>query len=177
MRRYWFVSLAFSMVLGCSSSGGVTSMAAQGLMGQVGGMDSVSKLAGGFLDSSAKDSRLSGLLGKSDADAMKPKLSNQLCSMLGGGCAAPVSEDQIAKGAEKLTPTQSEAVKDNFGSSLGGMNLSPTLQSAVSKAIAPKLPEPRSPSAKHLANRPDAPGLALIASRRRCRRRASGADY
>lgn len=140
MRRFWFASLVFSMVLGCSGSGGVAGMAAQGLMGQVGGMDSVSKLAGGFLDSSAKDSRLSGLLSSSKVDAMKPKLSNQLCSMLGGGCAAPVSEDQIAKGAEKLTPTQTDAVKENFGSSLGGMNLSSTVQSAVSKAVAPKLP-------------------------------------
>jgi hypothetical protein len=140
MRRYWFAALAFSLVLGCSGSGGVAGMAAQGLMGQVGGMDSVSKLAGSFLESSAGDSRLSGLIGKSQADAMKPKLSNQLCSMLGGGCKAPVSEDAITKGAEKLTPTQADAVKDNFGSSLGGMNLSPTLQSAVSKAVAPKLP-------------------------------------
>lgn len=140
MRRYWFALLAVSLVLGCSGSGGVAGMAAQGLMGQVGGKDSVSKLAGSFLESSAKDSRLSGLLSSSKVDAMKPKLSNQLCSMLGGGCTAPVSEGEIAKGAEKLTPTQAGAVKDNFGSSLGGMNLSPALQSAVSKAVAPKLP-------------------------------------
>jgi hypothetical protein len=60
--------------------------------------------------------------------------------MLGGGCTAPVSENEVAKGAEKLTPTQTDAVKENFGSSLGGMNLSPTLQSAVSKAITPELP-------------------------------------
>jgi hypothetical protein len=144
MRRfgfaYGFASLVFSMVLGCSSSGGVAGMAAQGLMGQVGGMDSVSKLAGSFLESSAGDSRLSGLLGGGKADAMKPKLSNQLCSMLGGGCAAPVSESEIAKGAEKLSPAQADAVKENFGSSLGGTGLSSSLQSAVSKAVAPKLP-------------------------------------
>jgi hypothetical protein len=60
--------------------------------------------------------------------------------MLGGGCAAPVSESEIAKGAEKLSPTQADAVKENFGSSLGGMGLSSSLQSAVSKAVAPKLP-------------------------------------
>ncbi len=140
MRRYGFASIVFSMVLGCSGSGGVTSMAAKSLMGQVGGMDSISKLAGGFLESSAGDSRLSGMMGSGDVDAMKPKLSNQLCSMLGGGCAAPVSEGEIAKGAEKLTPAQTDAVKENFGTSLGGMNLSPALQSAVSKAITPKLP-------------------------------------
>jgi hypothetical protein len=147
MRRFRFsgfgfgvASLVFSIVLGCGGSSGVAGMAAPGLMGQVGGMDSVSKLAGSFLESSAGDSRLSGLLGGGKTDAMKPKLSNQLCSILGGGCEAPVSESEIAKGAEKLTPTQADAVKENFGSSLGGMNLSSSVQSAVSKAVAPKLP-------------------------------------
>jgi hypothetical protein len=140
MRRHWFALLALSVTLGCSSSGGMTGAAAQGLMGQMGGMGSMSSLAGNFLKSSAQDSRLAGLMGGRDVDTMQPKLQNQLCSMLGGGCAAPLSEDQISRGAERLTPAQSEAVKENFGDSLGGMNLSSTLQSAVSKAVAPKLP-------------------------------------
>jgi hypothetical protein len=140
LRRYWFALLALSMILGCSGSSGVTGMAAQGLMSQMGGMGSMSKLAGSFLQTSAADSRLSGLLGAGDVDAMQPKLSNQLCSMLGGGCKAPVSDDEIAKGAQKLTPAQSEAVNDNFSQSLGGMNFSSALQSAVKNAVAPKLP-------------------------------------
>ena len=139
-RRCWFASLALSMILGCSGSSGVTGMAAQGLMSQMGGTGSMSKLAGSFLQTSAADSRLSGLMDAGDVDAMQPKLSNQLCSMLGGGCKAPVSEDQIAKGAQKLTPTQAEAVNDNFSQSLGGMNFSSALQSAVKNAVAPKLP-------------------------------------
>src|SRR5262245_7308471 len=140
LRRFWFASLALSMIFGCSSSSGVANVAAQGLMGQMGGMGSMSKLAGSFLQTTAADSRLSGLMDAGDVDAMQPKLSNQLCSMLGGGCKAPLSEDQIAKGAQKLTPAQSDAVKENFGESLGGMNFSSALQGAVSKAVAPKLP-------------------------------------
>jgi hypothetical protein len=141
LRRFGFASLAtLAMLLGCSGSSGVTGMAAQGLMSQMGGMGSMSKLAGSFLQTSAVDSRLSGLMDAGDVDAMQPKLSNQLCSMLGGGCDAEVSEDEIAKGAQKLTPAQSEAVTDNFSKSLGGMNISSALQGAVSKAVAPKLP-------------------------------------
>ena len=139
-RRFWFASLALSMILGCSGSSGVTGMAAQGLMSQMGGTGAMSKLAGSFLQTSAADSRLSGLMDAGDVDAMQPKLSNQLCSLLGGGCKAPVSEDEIAKGAQKLTPAQAEAVNDNFSQSLGGMNFSSALQSAVKQAVAPKLP-------------------------------------
>jgi hypothetical protein len=143
MRRSAFciASLVLWLTLGCSSSGGgLTGMATQGLMDQLGGMGSMSKLAETFLQTSAADSRLSGLMGQGDVEEMQPKLSNQLCSMLGGGCAAPVSEDQIAKGAQKLTPMQAEAVKENFGSSLGGMNFSSSLQNAVKQAVSPKLP-------------------------------------
>jgi hypothetical protein len=139
-RRFWFASLALSMILGCSGSSAVTGMAAQGLMSQMGGTGAMSKLAGSFLQTSAADSRLSGLMDAGDVDAMQPKLSNQLCSLLGGGCKAPVSEDEIAKGAQKLTPAQAEAVNDNFSQSLGGMNFSSALQDAVKQAVAPKLP-------------------------------------
>src|SRR5262245_15954803 len=140
MFRNWFAPLAFSMLLGCSSPGSLPSVAAQGLMSQVGGMDSVSALAGSLLGSLKGDSRLSSLLAGHDTRAMQPMLTNQLCSMLGGGCVAPVSEEQIASGAKKLTSVQADAVKEKFSSSLGAMNLSSVLQSALSNAIAPKLP-------------------------------------
>jgi hypothetical protein len=139
MRRIGYWPLALLLILGCSTSS-LTNMAAQSLMGQMGGMGSMSSLAGNVLKSSVGDSRLSGLMGGLDMKAVQPTLSNQLCSMLGGGCAAPLSESQIAAGAEKLTPTQADAVKENFGTSLGGMSLSSSLQSAVSSAISPKLP-------------------------------------
>ena len=139
MRRNSLASLASSLALGCSGSSGLADVAAQSLMGQMGGMDSMSNLAGSILESSLGDIRLSSLA-DSNVEQMTPELSNQLCSMLGGGCAAPLSEEEIAQGAEKLTPAQADAVKQNLGTSLGGMNLSSTLQGAVSKALAPKLP-------------------------------------
>jgi hypothetical protein len=139
MLRKSLLLLASSAILACSTST-VANVAAQGLMGQMGGMSSMSSLAKGFLESSASDSRLAGLMSPGDVGAMQPKLQDQMCSMLGGGCAAPLSDEQIQAGASKLTPTQADAVKDNFGSSLGGMNLSSSVQSAVSRAIAPKLP-------------------------------------
>ena len=111
---FWIASLAFSVVLGCSGSGGMATAAAQGLMGEMGGMGSMSKLAGSFLQTSAADSRLSGLMNADDADAMQPKLSNQFCSMLGGGCAAPLSEDQIAKGAEKARAVAAETLAQAY---------------------------------------------------------------
>ena len=140
MFRNGFAALAFSLLLGCSSSGSLPSVAAQGLMSQVGGMDSVSRLAGSLLGSLQADSRLSALLAGHDTGAMQPTLANQLCSMLGGGCAAPLSQEQIATGAKKLTSAQANAVKEKFASSLGALNLSSMLQSAVSNTIAPKLP-------------------------------------
>jgi hypothetical protein len=151
MLRRSLASLGFAVCLACAGSGGpdvaagLTSVVSQGLMAQMGGMGSMSSLAGSFLKSSAEDGRLSGLLGDklSDAgsrDALQLGLSNQLCSMLGGGCAASVSEEQIAAGAEKVTPEQAAALNDNLGRSLGEMNLSSTLKDAVSNAVAPKLP-------------------------------------
>jgi hypothetical protein len=138
MLRKSLACVAFALLFGCGGSS-VSGLATQALMSQIGGKDSLSGLAGSFLSSSAKDSRLSGLMGGADVNAVQPKLTNQLCSMLGGGCQAPLSEDQIAQSAKKVTPEQNAALKENFGSSLGGMNLSPSLQGAVTKAIAPKL--------------------------------------
>src|SRR5215471_1707410 len=52
------------------------------LFQMMGGMDTVKKLSGDFLQSAAKDPRLSGMLSKTDTSAIAPKLSDQMCSML-----------------------------------------------------------------------------------------------
>lgn len=109
------------------------------LFQMMGGMDTVKKLSGDFLQSAAKDPRLSGLLGKADAGAMAPKLSDQMCSMLGGDCKAPLSDQQIAAGSSKLDPNQTKALGDSFSSSLSSVTSNPLLKEGVSKAIAPKL--------------------------------------
>jgi hypothetical protein len=145
-------SLAFViwMCLACSGTGssmasGLADVAAQGLMNQVGGMDSMASLARNFLSYSAEDPRLTSVMGDTLADsggrdAMQLRLSDQLCSMLGGGCEPAVTDEQIAAGASRLTPEQSAAVNDNLGRSLSELNLSSTVKDAVTKAIAPKLP-------------------------------------
>ena len=143
MTRRWTRHLPTAIALaiisaGCSTSS-LTSMASKSLFNEMGGMDSMSKLSNGLLSSSARDGRLSGLMGKADVAKVQPKLSNQLCSMLGGGCAAPLTEQQIADGAKRVTPEQSKALTENLGSSLGRMDLPSALTDSVKKAVAPKL--------------------------------------
>jgi hypothetical protein len=105
----------------------------------MGGMDAVKKLAADFVQSAAKDPRLSGLLSKADTNAMTPKLSDQMCSMLGGGCKAPLNDQQIAAGSSKLDANQTKALGDNFSSSLSSTTSNPLVKQGVSKAITPKL--------------------------------------
>src|ERR1700752_2171135 len=92
------VLIAASLV-GCSSMGSMGS--AMSLFDQLGGMSAVTKLASGMVSSSLSDPRLSGLLaGKSvDTTAATSKVSNQLCAMLGGGCQAPMTDDQLSSAA------------------------------------------------------------------------------
>jgi len=104
-----------------------------------GGMDTVGKLSSSLLESSAKDPRLAGLLGKVDASAVAPKLADQMCSMLGGGCKAPLTDQQVAAGASKLNESQTKALGDNFSSSLKSVTDNPLVREGISKAIAPKL--------------------------------------
>ena len=105
----------------------------------MGGMDAIGKLSGNFLQSSASDPRLSGLMGKLDTNAVAPKLGDQMCSMLGGGCKAPLTDQQIAAGASKVDETQTKALGDNFGSALKSVTGNPLVREGVSKVIAPKL--------------------------------------
>ena len=109
------------------------------LFQMMGGMDTVTKLSSNLLQSAAKDPRLAGTLGKIDTSAVAPKLADQMCSMLGGGCKAPLTDQQVAAGSSKLDATQTKALGDHFGSALKGVASNPLVQEGVSKAIAPKL--------------------------------------
>jgi hypothetical protein len=134
--RRWLGVAIFSAALGVSQSSGQT-MA--GLFQMVGGMDTVSKLAGGLLQSSASDPRLASVMGTVDAGSISPKLADQMCSMLGGGCKAPLTNQQIAAGASKLDASQTKALSDNFSSALGEVTTNSLVKESVSKAIRPKL--------------------------------------
>jgi hypothetical protein len=61
------------------------------LFKQLGGMDKISQLAAEFVTSSLKDPRLAGLVGGADPILLTPKVADQICSMLGGGCKAPLT--------------------------------------------------------------------------------------
>lgn len=105
----------------------------------MGGMDTVKKLSTNVLQSAAKDPRLAGVLGKTDTSAVAPKLADQMCSMLGGGCKAPLTDQQIAAGSSKLDASQTKALGDHFGAALNTVTGNPLVKEGVSKAIAPKL--------------------------------------
>ena len=126
----------FGIGLGVSQS---TAQTIGSLFQMMGGMDTVSKLSSSLLQSSASDPRLAGPLGKANVSAVSPKLADQMCSMLGGGCKAPLTDQQIAAGASKLDASQTKALGDNFSSALNAVTGNPLVREGVSKAIAPKL--------------------------------------
>ena len=132
----WLTLLTFIAGLGVGESMG---QAMGSLFQMMGGMDTVGKLSSTLLKSAASDPRLAGVLGKVDASAVAPKLADQMCSMLGGGCKAPLTDQQIAAGAGKLNETQTKALGDNFSSALKTVTDNPLVREGVSKAIAPKL--------------------------------------
>ena len=121
---------------------GVSQISAQGignLFQMMGGMDTVKKLSTSVLESAAKDPRLSGALGKMDTNTAVPKLAEQMCSMLGGGCKAPLTNADIKAGSSKLDASQTKALGDHFGSSLDSVTTNSLVKKGVSRAVAPKL--------------------------------------
>jgi len=143
MKRHLIAACAAAMIgtgfVGCSSLG---SMGSASAFKQLGGMENVSHLASGFVNSSLKDPRLSSLTaGKSvDPAATSGKVSNQLCAMLGGGCKAPLSESQVASAASKVSPEQSNAISEHFASSLKGVVSNSEARDVVMKSVGDKLP-------------------------------------
>ena len=100
---------------------------------------STAQTLGSLFQSAAKDPRLAGVLGKVDTSAVAPKLADQMCSMLGGSCKPPLSDQQIAAGSSKLDASQTKALGDHFGSALNTVTGNPLVKEGVSKAMAPKL--------------------------------------
>jgi len=138
MQRFfkWLAVLVLSTGLGTGAA------RAQGLgevFEMIGGMDTVSKLSGTLLKSAASDPRLSGLLGKMNTSTASPKLADQMCAILGGGCKAPLTDQQVTAGAQKLNPSQSKALSENFNSALNAVSSNPLVKEAMIKAIGPKL--------------------------------------
>jgi hypothetical protein len=134
---------AFAAVMGltaCSSMGSLGSAASA--FEKLGGSQSVTTMASDLVSSTIKDPRLAGLTsGKAvDPAASSTQVSNQLCSMLGGGCKAPLSDQQIAAAGSKVTPDQSKAVSDNLSTTLAKVASDPQVRELVTKAVGSKLP-------------------------------------
>jgi truncated hemoglobin YjbI len=139
LRRTAVAVLLATSIAGCSNMGSMGS--AVSAFEQLGGMSSVNKLASGFVNSALKDPRLSGLTaGKTvDAVASTAKVSDQLCAILGGGCKAPLTDEQLSSVANKLSPDQRKALSDNFSSTLNSLASNPAVRETVSKAVGSKL--------------------------------------
>jgi PBP1b-binding outer membrane lipoprotein LpoB len=144
MKQYVVVgsvaALLAAALAACSGMGSAT----KGLSAyqQLGGSQSLSSISSGFVNSSLKDPRLSALTaGRSiDPTAASSRVSSQLCSMLGGGCKAPMSDSQLSAAASKLTPAQSQAISENFSSSLNSVVGDPKVQQLVTSSLGSKLP-------------------------------------
>lgn len=139
MNRRLFSTVVGSILVavalnGCSSLGTATS-----LYEQLGGMGEVTKLAGGMMNSLAKNPEMLSLLSNVDTGAATGKVANQLCSALGGDCAAPFSAKQISDAAGKLSPAQTDAVTNSFNSALKTVTDSPELTSAITKSLGSQL--------------------------------------
>jgi hypothetical protein len=137
--RFAMFAGAFAMMLSFHASSGIDLASATNLYQQLGGAQSMTKLAGSLLGSTTKDSRLTSLLGKVDTASATPKVADQLCATLGGGCAAPYTDAQLAAAGKKLTPTQKSAVSDNLKSALKSLSSNPMVRDAATKALGPKL--------------------------------------
>ena len=128
------------VALGMSACSGMgETKSAVNLFQQLGGTESMTKMASGLLSSSAKDPRLSTLMSHVDTPAATQKVSDQMCSALGGGCTAPFTNSQLETAAHHFTPLQSDAIADHFGSAVNSVTSDPTLRSAVTKTLGNKM--------------------------------------
>lgn len=131
---------------------GLSSCSSMGSMGGMGGGagNLFSMLGGGKINSMAsdlvsrtiKDPRLSSLTsGRTiDPQASSTRVSNQMCSMLGGGCPAPLSETDMANAASRVSPEQSRAIDENFNSSLSSTTTDPSVRDKIREALGSKMP-------------------------------------
>jgi hemoglobin len=109
------------------------------LYSAVGGDKAVAQISNDMLVTAASDSRLKPLLGNTDVKALAPKVTEQICAILGGDCKAPLSSQQIADGAKKLDASQTSALTEAFNGALSKSGSNSTTQGLVSKAVGPQL--------------------------------------
>ena len=138
-RRVCLAAVLGFMLTSVTSSAADPLTSAMNLYQQLGGAETVNKLAGSLLGIAKKDSRLASLLGKVQSATATPQLSNQLCATLGGGCAAPFTDAQISSATQKLTSPQKTAIAEALKSSLKTVSSNPLVRDQVSKMLGPKV--------------------------------------
>jgi hypothetical protein len=109
------------------------------LIKQVGGMDSIRSLSSGFLKNVSGDSRVSSLLGGKDISALTSKLTDQICSMTGGDCKAPLTGAQIADASKRVNPSTSQALSENFSKAVDTITSTPAVKDAINKTVGSKI--------------------------------------
>lgn len=118
---------------GCVAMSGLS--AAMSIYDMLGGSSVLSGLANNILTSSMSDPRLSSMLSTINPSTATPQITNQLCSLLGGGCAAPFTTQQVAAGSARLTPEQQSAVSDNLGNALNAVTSNTMVRNAVVNSL------------------------------------------
>jgi len=134
----WIIAAVIVSLAACSSMGSTAKSAYQ----MLGGTKGIESLASNFLNSSLKDPSLSGLTSAKNFDSASAttKLSNQLCSALGGGCKAPLTDQQISSAASNLTSDQTKSINSNFSSALSKITSDSTVTELVTKTVGSKVP-------------------------------------
>jgi hypothetical protein len=118
---------------GCAAVSGLNT--AMSIYDMLGGSSVLSGLANNILTSSMSDPRLSGMLSTINPNTATPQITNQLCSILGGSCIAPFTQQQVAAGSARLTPEQQSAVSDNLGNALNAVTSNTTVRNAVVNSL------------------------------------------
>jgi hemoglobin len=133
------VLVALSVLVGLAGCGG-TARGPSSLFEQAGGMSQIRALSDSFVGNVARDTRTSQLVANADQTALKSKMSNQLCAMTGGTCAAPLTDAQITDAARKVDAPTSRALSESFSGALDAIKAVPGVKDAMTKAIGGKLP-------------------------------------
>lgn len=133
LAKWTSVVILITGLNGCAAIAGLN--AAMSIYDMLGGSSVLSGLANTILTSSMSDPRLSGMLSTINPDTATPQITNQLCSLLGGNCIAPFTQQQVAEGSARLTPEQQSAISDNLGNALNAVTSNPMVRNAVVNSL------------------------------------------
>ena len=119
---------------GCASMGG-----AAGLLDQLGGSSALKSRTDSFVNNAASDPRSSKLLTGANLGSLKTKVSDQVCSVLGGDCKAPLTSAQVTEASKKVDAPTSAGLKDSLLKALDSVKANPAVKDSVSGLLGPQL--------------------------------------